>query len=169
MTDSPSGQQQAYRVLPAALHPHIFMSPDSDTEDEYSDEDEGLERKIESHLVSLGEPLVSQYLDVWARRHGTAPRVGLVPPAASRRRGVSRSGQDQPAGERRRPRRSSSSSRWSSDMAIQENPKQSWRGPKSMYGPEAGWTAAHEGSGASQSDEGASDDELVPRSRAPYR
>lgn len=51
-----------------ALHPHIFMSPDSDTEDEYSDPDEGFQRKLEGHLVSIGEPYLSEYLR--ARQHG---------------------------------------------------------------------------------------------------
>lgn len=50
------------------LHPHIFMSPDSDTEDEYSDPDEGFQRKLEGHLVSIGEPYLSEYLR--ARQHG---------------------------------------------------------------------------------------------------
>ena len=55
----------------AALHPHIFMSPDSDTEDEYSDPDEGFQRKLEGHLVSIGEPHLSEYLAARALRHGT--------------------------------------------------------------------------------------------------
>jgi hypothetical protein len=54
-----------------ALHPHIFMSPDSDTEDEYSDPDEGFQRKLEGHLVSIGEPYLSEYLAARARRYGT--------------------------------------------------------------------------------------------------
>ncbi|GAA5965761.1 hypothetical protein JCM8115_000917 [Rhodotorula mucilaginosa] len=53
------------------LHPHIFMSPDSDTEDEYSDPDEGFQRKLEGHLVSIGEPYLSEYLAARARRYGT--------------------------------------------------------------------------------------------------
>ncbi|KWU45633.1 hypothetical protein RHOSPDRAFT_32555 [Rhodotorula sp. JG-1b] len=53
------------------LHPHIFMSPDSDTEDEYSDPDEGFQRKLEGHLVSIGEPHLSEYLAARALRHGT--------------------------------------------------------------------------------------------------
>ncbi|GAA5878612.1 hypothetical protein JCM3774_004082 [Rhodotorula dairenensis] len=34
------------------LHPHIFLSPDSDSEDEYSDPDEAFQHKLEAHLVS---------------------------------------------------------------------------------------------------------------------
>lgn len=54
------------------MHPHLFMSPDSDTEDEYSDPDEGFERKLEGHLVGIGEPFTSYYLATHALRYKTA-------------------------------------------------------------------------------------------------
>lgn len=61
------------------------MSPDSDTEDEYSDLDEGLERKLEGHLISLGEPYVSEHLAERKRRIGTSSADSTVS-----RRGYSR-------------------------------------------------------------------------------
>ncbi|GAA5979283.1 hypothetical protein JCM10908_002866 [Rhodotorula pacifica] len=141
------------------LHPHLFMSPDSDTEDEYSDPDEGLERKLEDHLVSVGEPFMSHYLAAHAYHHDESRR------GSRRRTPYSEKQGDDDLSEAAGPSRSSRLALSEPSSSGESGASSSTFRQKPTSGGNAGINRRVQFAPSSSSDSGSSDSSDVEQSR----